>query len=355
MHGERLMDICFNIKAAFTRWAVRSGVLQEPFVVVDVGVQGGESVRWHLLGDHLVVHGFDALAEVVEGLKRQNARLPNRHYHWIAAGNVDEERAFYFNAEDPFSSSMYRQGQDRFRLDGGRRDRERTVTVRRLDTLLAAGVIPKADFLKIDVEGYEKDVLLGARALLDAGVLGVEIESNFGVSPTYPQSHFGAVTELLLQHHLLVFDINFNRIARASFQRALLQRQLPAIADQHSVGKPATLNVLLCRDLIDEADRPQNYTTPVRPVNVDQLLKSMIICELHGLNDIALDTAERFAQTLSSRLDVEQAISLLADPACRNPGAAPTGDVPAPAAPIRPRWPSVAGRRALARLRSGWR
>jgi hypothetical protein len=65
------------------------------------------------------------------------------------------------------------------------------IPIRRLDSLLAEGVIPTADFIKVDVEGFEKDVLLGARELLRAGVLGLEIETNFGVSPTYPKSHFG--------------------------------------------------------------------------------------------------------------------------------------------------------------------
>ena len=32
----------------------------------------------------------------------------------------------------------------------------------------------------------------------------------------------------------------------------------------------------------------------------------MIICELHALNDVALDTAERFADRLGAHLDVER-------------------------------------------------
>jgi hypothetical protein len=43
----------------------------------------------------------------------------------------------------------------------------------------------------------------------------------------------------------------------------------------------------------------------------------MIICELHSLNDIALDTAERFAERLGARLDVDRAIWLLANPNLR--------------------------------------
>jgi hypothetical protein len=42
----------------------------------------------------------------------------------------------------------------------------------------------------------------------------------------------------------------------------------------------------------------------------------MIICEVHQLNDVALDTDERFAERLGTQLDVDRAAYLLADPKC---------------------------------------
>jgi hypothetical protein len=40
----------------------------------------------------------------------------------------------------------------------------------------------------------------------------------------------------------------------------------------------------------------------------------MIIFELHGLMDCAVDLASRFRESLMSRLDVDQAIDLLLEP-----------------------------------------
>jgi FkbM family methyltransferase len=309
------VELAYNLDAAFTQWVVKQGYLQEPFVLVDVGVQHGEHPRWHQLGDYLVVHGFDAIAEAVDELTQRNAGKRNRHYHWIAAGTVDEERAFYFNPANPTASSMYPHGESRFDTIAGQEVRK--VQVRRLDTLLAEGMLPRADFLKLDVEGFEHDVLRGAGKLLEAGVLGVEAESNFGISPTYPKGHFATVHEVLLHCRLLVFDIGFNRIPRASFQRALVRRGHKAVTDEDSLGKPAKVDVLFCRDPIDEADHPENYQTTYQSLNLEQLIKLMIMYELHGLNDIAVDTVERFADRLKGRLDTEQAIRLLADPHCR--------------------------------------
>ncbi|HZK89244.1 MAG TPA: FkbM family methyltransferase [Stellaceae bacterium] len=310
------MHLWFNTSALFTRWVVSAGLLERPFVVVDVGVQGAENSRWHLLGDYLVVQGFDAIEEVIGLLRRKNANYPNRHYHWLAAGSADEERAFYVNEAESTSSSFYAQGDDRFGLRDKRDERARMVTVRRLDTLLAEGIIPAPDFLKCDVEGFEKEVFLGASRTLRT-VLGVEVETSFSISPLYPKTHFVTVQELLLEARLLPFDLNFNRVPRASFVAAVKDRRKSGRASLSDIGKPATFNVLFCRDLIDEADHSEHYTSLADPVEVDQLIKLMVIYELHRLNDVALDTAVRFADRLAGRFDVDKAIYLLADPNCR--------------------------------------
>jgi FkbM family methyltransferase len=308
------MDLTRNRNAAFTRWVVSAGLLTEPFVLIDVGVQGGENKRWRPLGDCLVVHGFDPIEEVVQQLVEENRGRSNRHYHCMALGNAEGEQAFYFNPANPTASSMYQPSAGRFGVEMS--EQRRVVPIRRLDSLWGEGVIPLADYIKIDVEGFEQDVLIGARELLRAGVLALQTETNFGVSPSYPKTHFAVVAEIALDNHLMLFDLVFNRIPRASFQHALVRKGFEPISEQDGVGRPATVDVLFARDLIDEVDHLDHYRTPPPPVTVNQLIKSMIICELHALNDIALDTAERFADRLRVHLDVERAVRMLADPEC---------------------------------------
>src|SRR5262249_56978790 len=86
-----------NANAEFTDWVVKTGLLREPFVLVDVGVQGGESPSWHRLGDYLIVHGFDAIEEAIDQLRKRTGHVPNRYYHRIAAASADEEPVFHFN------------------------------------------------------------------------------------------------------------------------------------------------------------------------------------------------------------------------------------------------------------------
>jgi FkbM family methyltransferase len=308
------MELALNPNAKFTKWVVSMGLITEPFVLIDVGVQGGEHVRWRALDDYLIVHGFDPIEEVIQELAEANKGHSNRYYHCMALGNADSEQKFYFNPVNPTASSMFVPGTGRFGVEAA--EQPRMVPIRRLDSLLAEGVIPVADYIKIDVEGFEKDVLLGAHELLSAGVLGLQTETNFGVSPSYPKSHFGTLAETALENHLVVFDLVFNRIPRASFQQALISEGLQPITEQDAVGRPSTVDVLFARDLIGEVDHPEHYQTPCRPVSVNQLIKSIIICELHALNDVALDTVERFAERLGAQLDVDRAVRLLADSDC---------------------------------------
>jgi hypothetical protein len=137
------------------------------------------------------------------------------------------------------------------------------------------------------------------------------------VSPSYPKGHFVTLHEILLQNHLLLFDLAYNRIPRATFQEALKQKGEKPVTDDSSVGKISTVNALFLRDLTEEADRPHHYPQVPPSVSLDKILKAMAVYELHGLNDI--DTAVRFGERLGERIDVEHAIALLADSKCRQP------------------------------------
>jgi hypothetical protein len=96
------MLLAQNGNAEFTKWVVSAGLLTEPFVLIDVGVQGGESVRWRPLGDCLVVRGFDPIEEVVEHLTKASGGVaPTGIITCMAIGNADGEQAFYFNPANP--------------------------------------------------------------------------------------------------------------------------------------------------------------------------------------------------------------------------------------------------------------
>ena len=313
-----MVDLYHHPSPPFTNWVMANRLLHSKFVVIDIGCQDGEHPRWALLGDLVEFHGFDPIREVIEGLRREAP--PGRSYYDIALGDEDGEREFFVNKTTQ-GSSFYARDYAGPNVDQGIRRGPRTVPIRRLDTLFASGALPRANYIKLDCEGFEPEVLRGGRAYLRAsGPLCVTSETGFGgVSSVYPHGHFHAVNEILAEHQLLVFDVNMVRWARPSYQAARAAQPLmepdPLTDVPHlDVGALGPLDVILCRDFVAEKHHPENYQfsgVPTGRPSVDQLIKAMINFELHGLMDCAYDLAVEFRDELGSRLDVDKVAELL--------------------------------------------
>jgi FkbM family methyltransferase len=313
-----------NDSPAFTSWVIENDLLEEPFVVIDVGVQGGPHPRWNHLKEKVRIYGFDAIAEVVEGLNAR--RQPNEIYHATALGDEEGTREFYVREDNTFGSSFYE-------ISGQSLPSARRVATTRLDTLFAKGTIPPADHIKVDCDGHDPEVIRGARRYLaQSNVLCVSIETAFSVSPEYPKSHFVAISDILTDHRLLVFDLNLMRTPRPGYVAAKAHypwrapdpmNDVPAL----DVGAPGTIDVLFCRDYVAEQVTPSHFVKvpgSVTEPTTDKIIKSMINFELHGLMDCAVELAEHFGSLLSDRLDVDTAVAKLM---YRPPSARNTTDV----------------------------
>jgi len=326
------MDLYHHDSPPFTRRIVEGGLLHETFVLIDVGVQGGEHPRWSLLSDHVRIYGFDPISEAIDRLQRE--RRPNRVYRTLALGNEDGEREFYVPA-NTFGASFFNDGSrreaDQRRGEGA--PGSRTVPIAKLDTLFSAGEIPLGDFVKLDCEQFELEVLRGARAyLMQSNVLGLIAEASFRSTGTFPRSPLPDVMMLAAEHRLSVFDLSYIRYPRAAYIEARAHAPWPAADPLHDmppldIGQPETIDLLMCRDFVAEATNPERF--PVLPEavtapTVDKIIKAMIVFELHGLMDCAVELAQYFRPMLAQRFDVEAAVAHLIK---RPPYARNTADV----------------------------
>jgi FkbM family methyltransferase len=234
---------------------VANGLLDGPFVVLDIGVQGGEHPRWQHLGHFAEIHGFDPIDEVIDELQHSAIGQPQRHYYNFALGNEDGQRRFFVSA-NRFGSSF-------FSSDAAAE--QRIVTIRRLDSLLRDGLLPRADYIQLDCEGFEPEILKGAREYLSTcDVLCVTAETKFHLSPVYPRTHFHAIDEIMADHRLLVFDINEVRTPAPAYAAAIAANPWPQPDPCQDnpplvVGRPGTCDVLFCRDFAAEP-RPRTIS-----------------------------------------------------------------------------------------------
>jgi len=245
-----------------------SGVLDSPFVLVDVGARDGIHIRWRPFESAMEVYGFDAIADI---------QAPNeRHrYFKLALGNYDGESLFHV------PDNLY---EARVSPDGTQK-----VPIAKIDTLWAREKLPLADFIKIDCEGHEPDILKGADEYLAASnILGADIETNFHVSPTLPFSHFAEIHAPLLKQRLLVANFAFESAAGKSI--------LPWCG---------TCNVLFARHFVNERNHSNCYAMrpPDPNPSPDAILKTIALLDVYALKAPAITLVREFRDVISSRLD----------------------------------------------------
>jgi|GEM_PF-354495 len=155
-------------------------VLRPGDVVFDVGASKGD---WSLhvldLASPLSLYAFEpnpgAFPLLQERLTGRAARVHN-----LAMSRVDEFRTFYYqsnNVQMAEMSSFYRRPEIEEKL--GLETVPISVQVRALDAFCQDQGVARIDFLKVDTEGGELDVLMGARGLLDRQAIGM-IQFEYG-------------------------------------------------------------------------------------------------------------------------------------------------------------------------------
>jgi FkbM family methyltransferase len=157
--------------------AIRSGD-----VVWDIGANLGVYTelfsRW--VGATGTVCAFEPAPACFEALKQRTTSLTNTKLFSFALG--DQDGTLPFNvAADPLAATHSLAFAT---------NESSTVRVARADTLITTDDVPTPNVLKIDVEGFEEEVVDGARALLARqDVRAVFIEVHFGILESRGKRH----------------------------------------------------------------------------------------------------------------------------------------------------------------------
>ncbi len=165
-------------------------------VVLDIGANIGVHSLWFssLVGAHGVVHAFEAQRIVFQMLMGNLAinSVENVHARQVAIGAapgrlrlppVDYARNWNFGGMGLVEEGPHPQFAPGS-VERARAERGESIDVITLDSLALARV----DFIKIDVEGMERDVLAGARATIerDRPLMQVEwLARDQGALPAY--------------------------------------------------------------------------------------------------------------------------------------------------------------------------
>ncbi len=169
--------------------------------LLDIGARGGAHERWGRFEEFLEIVGFEPDVEECARLNRV-ARGRGRPHRFLphALGAREEDCAFYvYNS--PGLNGLYepnRQFLERF-VYGDSIDLLRTSIVHTttLDSVAIAERL-QPDYIKVDVQGAELDVLIGSQSII-SGVKVVELEVEF--NPQYLNQPLFPQIDLLLRTH----------------------------------------------------------------------------------------------------------------------------------------------------------
>jgi FkbM family methyltransferase len=293
------------------------------FYMIDVGVSGGIHPVWRRWGARLNAIGIDALDREVERLRREETnpkviydavkvRSPaaasdqgggnyqlhrsqaymgtallaepespqnyRRRWHETVSGAryAPPVEANFSNLPDPLADPFYRHYQRLFQKSIGLDSLSYAADSATVDEIAARHGWTQADLIKIDTDGFDRDVLTSAANLLTR-CLAVEIEVQFHGLAADGANVFSEVDRYLRPRGYNLAKLEPYTYGRSALPRRFVYPDLPA---QTEGGPIQWADALYIRD-------------PLRPGAADfdrrQLLVLAGILDTYGLEDYAAE------------------------------------------------------------------
>jgi FkbM family methyltransferase len=269
---------------------------ERDFFLIDVGASGGLEKHWQLFGDRLRAIAFEPLVHEAERLQRAAAGTGVRYEAaFVTCRNYDTRFPVHLRNDrtasrnnDPFQrvSAMKAQAllqmnyvEQVFNAGAPQVYADRHVV---LDDVITADDQPAVDFIKIDTDGHDFPVLLGAEELLQrGGALGFSIEAQFhGAAHDYANT-FSNIDRFMRSHGFSLFDLEPYRYSRAALP-APFAHDIPA---QTLSGQVMWGEAVYFRDLADP-DYERMWSYEVTP---ERVLKLACLFDLFSLPDCAAE------------------------------------------------------------------
>jgi FkbM family methyltransferase len=271
------------------------GLLQHPLVICDIGARNAlADSKWTAFPRGMVqLHGFEPDdAECASMTEQARAAGYDFRYHAIALARATGPVTFHRFAEETANSIFpantrlierwcYNRSlplSDQFRLRGAS-----TIDALSLADWAQREGIAELDFLKLNVQGGELEILEGAGPLLD-GAVALILEQTF--MPTYLGAPlFGEVFEFMRRRGFSMFDIvSANFVGRTRSPIHITDDRI----FRHGTGPKHQLfegHFLYFRDPILLADR----WSAELPLSVEKCIRLVALAEVLGQLEFAFE------------------------------------------------------------------
>ena len=297
-----------NHVSQFCRLLSRQGLLKDnPLQVIDVGARAGPQSHWGVFEEGgITVVGFEPCIEESDKLNREAAagkfNVPFSCFP-VALGNANETARLY-EYPNQAANSMTPHA----RVTKGYRE----IEVRRFDDFACLHGIGSVDFMKIDVERHEPEVIQGlGKFLSDGEILGFEIEVHFlDQSTNQCNPPLLSDIELLLRPHgYSLYDLDVFRGASWRLPSPVAwdhrDHNNQPILGPTIGGRMVNGDALFFRELREAPERDNIFKTK----DVTRILKMAALFEVYGLPDCAVDMLLDFRELIEPVLPVDSLLN----------------------------------------------
>lgn len=297
------------------RTAATNQLASDPFVLIDVGASGGIEGHWRNFDPHLVAYGIEPLVRECERLNRAEPSERIRYFPCFVndgvpvTGNPSSTRSPLWSTE-AYSRTSALAAQDILKMSFTQRFNHQDPDIVMsdqhvsLDAFVRTHGIQSVDFVKVDTDGYDLQVLRGAAAMLsETTVLGLFVECQLQGPTSDDANVFANIDRELRRRGFSLFDLEVYRYSRAALPGHFAY-EIPA---QTLEGQVIWGDALYLRDVT-----LSGYFEQWGSLSAQKLLKLACLHEIFGMPDCAAELLRANASALSPLLDIDDVLDLLA-------------------------------------------
>lgn len=178
-------------------------------VIIDVGAHVGGSILFYKkLFPNCIVHAFEPSPDTYRQLEEKTGQISDVHLNNCGIAESAGELTLYQNTSSATNSFQQINQESKWRKELAIQSTEKvSVPVTTLDNYCSNHSLNSIDYLKLDVQGYERQCLEGARNLLDNQSISlIKLEIIFDDFYAKPAS-FIDIENLLSDYKYRLFSI----------------------------------------------------------------------------------------------------------------------------------------------------
>lgn len=274
-------------KPRFTKYLVENEILKNcPLTIVDVGARGGLEYHWANYSNAARFICFEPDQEECEKLNNSLGPQSDSRFYPVALYK-NKGVYIYYQQVSPAACGLYQRDPkivNRFPV-GDLVKVTKTVPINTIDfdSFTEEHNIPEVDFIKIDAEGADFDIIQGSLRNLKKTVLGISCEIHF--QPWCIGAYgFSELEQLIRPFGFKLYDINLYRFANKAFPS--LDSVAPGGCGVASYGQIIFGQAIFFRDPVAEIE---NKKLLLADWDAIRILKAVSLFEVFGLPDCAIE------------------------------------------------------------------